>query len=121
MALQERSIGYSEILKIRGGEGRGEVLRSRPKAGEKNHQCLSALEPGYRCGGVSWVIAGELESLDRFQLMERCRMLVGIFEKVALCEFGILRFETVETRGKYHERLLYDHRNSFQKREIEEY
>ena len=43
------------------------------------------------------------------------------FRKVALCEFGILRFETVETRGKYHERLLYDHRNSFQKREIEEY
>ena len=47
------------------------------------------------------MIAGELESLDRFQLMERCRMLVGIFEKLHFASSGS---EVWETRGKLESR-----------------
>ena len=54
------------------------------------------------------MIAGELESLDRFQLMERCRMLVGIFEKVALYEFGIEVWDGLDT-WEMPKKTAYDH------------
>ena len=54
------------------------------------------------------MIAGELESLDRFQLMERCRMLVGIFEKVALYEFGIEVWDGLDA-WEMPKKTAYDH------------